>query len=199
MAISYLENAGSAVQEGRTAAHPSPEASVRAGRVWEALRLAMGWTFLWAFLDKTLALGFATGRDPETGVIDFLGPAAWIRGGHPTEGFLKFGTKGPFAAFFQTLAGATWVDWVYMLSMVAIGLGLILGIAVRPAAVGGIIWMGLFYVAGSIWPENNPFLDNHIVEAMVLAGIAYVGAGTWLGLGRYYRRLPVVAKRPLLY
>ena len=31
-------------------------------RVFALLRLAMGWTFLWAFLDKAFALGFSTGR-----------------------------------------------------------------------------------------------------------------------------------------
>ena len=50
------------------------------------LRLVVGWTFLWAFLDKLLALGFATGRDPETGVVDRFGDAAWIDGGEPTFG-----------------------------------------------------------------------------------------------------------------
>ena len=65
---------------------------------WGVLRLAMGWTFLWAFLDKLLALGFATGRNPETGVVDRFGDAAWIYGGSPTDGFLKFvlHTKAPF-------------------------------------------------------------------------------------------------------
>ncbi len=54
-----------------------------------ALRLSIGWVFLWAFLDKLLALGFATGRDGETGVVDRFGDAAWINGGSPTRGFLS--------------------------------------------------------------------------------------------------------------
>ena len=71
------------------------------------LRTALGWTFLWAFLDKTFALGFATGR-AEDGTIDFLGDAAWISGGSPTAGFLTFATGGPFAGFFQSFAGPAW-------------------------------------------------------------------------------------------
>jgi len=31
-------------------------------RVFALLRVAVGWTFLWAFLDKAFALGFSTGR-----------------------------------------------------------------------------------------------------------------------------------------
>jgi hypothetical protein len=41
--------------------------------VWAVLRVLMGATFLWAFLDKAFALGFSTGRNPETGAIDFFG------------------------------------------------------------------------------------------------------------------------------
>ena len=49
-----------------------------------ALRLSIGWVFFWAFLDKLLALGFATGRNPVTGVVDRFSAAAWINGGSPT-------------------------------------------------------------------------------------------------------------------
>ena len=55
---------------------------------WGLLRIAMGWIFLSAFLDKCFGLGFATGRDPETGAIDFGSADAWINGGSPTDGFL---------------------------------------------------------------------------------------------------------------
>lgn len=170
----------------------------RQGFIWGLLRLALGWTFLWAFLDKLLALGFATGRNPETGRIDFFGPDAWINSGSPTGGFLEFGTKGPFAEFFQGLAGAFWVDWVYMLSMLGLGVALILGIGVRLAGIAGAIWMGLFYAAGFIWPQNNPLVDNHVIYAIVLLGIAHVGAGRWLGLGGWWSRTRLVRRFPIL-
>ena len=54
----------------------------------------LGWVFLWAFLDKTFGLGFGTGLDAETGVVDRFGDAAWINGGSPTLGFLNFGATG---------------------------------------------------------------------------------------------------------
>jgi len=173
---------------------------VRGGRIWGVLRIAIGWVFLWAFLDKLLALGFATGRNPETGVVDRFGDAAWIYGGSPTDGFLKFGlhTKEPFTGFYEGLVGSSFIEWVYMLSMAAIGLALILGVATRLAAGAGIVWMLLFYTASAIWPENNPFLDDHIIYAIVLAGIAYVGAGRYFGLGRQWERLSLVQKYPIL-
>jgi len=74
------------------------------------LRIVLGWTFLWAFLDKLLALGYATGVDPETGAVDRFGDAAWINGGSPTFGFLTFGADGPFKGFYNDIAGAAWAD-----------------------------------------------------------------------------------------
>jgi thiosulfate dehydrogenase [quinone] large subunit len=190
---------------GATAPPPSTPAAVEDERppgaiFWGLLRLAMGWIFLWAFLDKLFGLGFATGRDPETGEVDRFGPDSWLEGGSPTEGFLSFGlnTKEPFTGFYSDLAGQGWVDWVYMLSMAAIGICLLLGILVRLAAIAGAIWMVLFYTASAIWPENNPFLDDHVVEFIILLGLASVGAGRWLGLGHWWERTGVVQKYPIL-
>jgi thiosulfate dehydrogenase [quinone] large subunit len=175
-----------------------PRPSRAAGTVWGLLRIAMGWTFLWSFLDKAFALGFATGRNSETGAIDFFGPDAWINGGSPTDGVLMFALKGPFKGLYDGLVGQAWVEWVYMLSMLLIGLGLIFGVGTRLAALGGIVWMAIFYTATAIWPEHNPFMDDHVVFVIVLAGIAYVGAGRYLGLGKFWERLPVVKRLPVL-
>jgi thiosulfate dehydrogenase [quinone] large subunit len=172
---------------------------VKGGRIWGALRMALGWVFLWSFLDKAFALGFSTGR-LENGGIDFFGPDAWINGGSPTDGVLQFAvhTKGFFEGFYQSLAGSTFVEWGYMLSMVLIGLGLIFGIGTRLAAIGGIAWMAIFYTATAVWPEHNPFVDDHVVYAIALAGIAYVGAGRYFGFGRWWERTALVRKFPVL-
>ncbi|MDP9067313.1 MAG: hypothetical protein M3N53_03055 [Actinomycetota bacterium] len=168
--------------------------------VWGVLRLLMGFTFFWAFLDKLLALGFATGRDSETGQIDFFGPDAWIRGGSPTDGLLQYGihTKGPLVGFFQGLAGSSAIEWLFMLSMAGIGLALLFGIAVRVAALGGIAWMVSIYLATSVFPEHNPFVDEHVVYIAVLVGIAQVGAGGVFGLGKRWRRTTLVSRYPVL-
>ena len=193
-----------AVQERqRELAWPAPmteSREARGGLVWGLLRIGMGWIFFWAFLDKLLALGFATGRDSETGVVDRFGDAAWINGGSPTEGFLSFGlhTKWFFQDFYSSLAGQGWVDWVYMISMLTIGVALMLGILVRPAAIAGIVWMLMFYTASAIWPANNLFLDDHLIYAIVLAGLAWVAAGRYLGFGRRWERLGIVRRNRLL-
>jgi thiosulfate dehydrogenase [quinone] large subunit len=190
---------------------PTVEAkAVRGGRIWGVLRIAMGWTFLWAFLDKAFALGFSTGR-LEDGTIDFFAKGgAWFNGGSPTEGVLAFALKGPFKGLYETLGGVEvgaqgpvatgsgWIDVVYMASVLLIGLGLIFGIGTRLAAIGGIAWMAIFYTATAIWPEHNAFLDDHVVYAIVLAGIAYVGAGRYLGLGRRWENTRIVKRYPVL-
>ncbi|HEX6968371.1 MAG TPA: hypothetical protein VF174_06110 [Micromonosporaceae bacterium] len=154
--------------------------------VWAIVRLALGWTFLWAFLDKTFGLGHATETNN-----------AWINGGHPTYGFLKFGAAGPFQGFYNDIAGAAWADWLFMLGLAGIGTALILGIGLRIAAVAG----GILYVM--MWtavlpPANNPFLDDHLINAAVLAGLALVAAGDTLGLGKLWARLPLVQRMPWL-
>ena len=190
----------------------APERPKGVGVFIGLLRLALGWTFLWAFLDKAFALGFSTGRvvneAGETVNIDFVGDAAWINGGSPTAGVLGFAMKGPFTDFYQTITGfqmteagptsAVWVDWIYMLSMLAIGLALILGIGVKLASVGGIIWMAIFYTATAIWPEHNPFLDDHVVDALVLGLLFFANAGIYLGFGKAWQRTELVQKYPIL-
>ena len=178
----------------------APESQPKVRLVWGILRMMMGFTFLWAFLDKLLALGFATGRNPETGAIDFFGDAAWINGASPTEGFLTFGlhTREPFLSFYEGLAGSALIDWIYMLSMAGIGIALILGIATRVSAIGGALWMLIFYSASAVWPENNLFLDDHLVYAVVFVGLAYAGAGRYLGLGNWWRKTEIVKKYPIL-
>ena len=79
--------------------------------VWAGARITMGFIFLWSFFDKLLGFGFATDRD-----------AAWIEGGSPTEGFLQFGTQGPFKDFYVSMAGEVWADWIYMAGMLGLGI-----------------------------------------------------------------------------
>ena len=160
-------------------------------------RLALGWVFLWAFFDKLLALGFGTGRDPETGVVDRFGDAAWINGGSPTEGFLKFGADGPFKGFYNGIAGDAWTNWMFMGGLLAIGLALTLGVAMRIAAGAGALLLVMMWTA-VLPPQNNPFMDDHLIYALVLVVLALTSAGKTLGLGRLWEKIPLVAKHEAL-
>lgn len=161
-----------------------------------AARLSIGFVFLWAFFDKLLALGYATGTDRETGVIDRFGDAAWIKGGSPTTGYLS-GVTGPFKGVFEPLAGAAWADWLFMGGLLAIGAALMLGIGMRIAAVSGALLLVFMWMA-SLPLDNNPFMDNHLVYAIVLIGLAAVHAGNTLGFGRMWARTDWVRRHPVL-
>lgn len=146
------------------------------------LRLALGWVFLWAFLDKLFGLGFATDSAD-----------AWLRGVSPTEGFLKFGSSGPFAQIHQAIAGNIVVDWLYMLGMGLVGLALVLGVGVRIAGYSGSLIMLLIWTA-ALPPEHNPFLDEHIVYIIVLLGLTFAHSGQYLGLGRWWSNTQLVRR-----
>ncbi len=164
-----------------------------AGQKWAGVvRILLGLTFLWAFLDKTFGLGYASTK-------------AWMFGtgdGSPTTGFLKFGVnpEGPFASFFTSLAPSSpagIMNWLFMLSLLGAGIGLILGVAMRVTAIGGSLLLLSMYVAiapwakvtlpdGKITATNNPLIDDHIIYSATLMLLMFVMAGRYWGLGRVW-------------
>lgn len=163
------------------------------------LRIGFGLTFLWAFFDKLLALGFSTGKDAATGSVDRFGPDAWIHGGSPTFGFLHFGVSAdnPFHGMFNSLAGAGWADALFMAGLLGIGLALTLGIGVRLAAVTGAVLYLLMWAA-SLPLENNPAIDDHLIGAVALIVFAFTLAGDTWGMGRTWARTRLVRRFPVL-
>ena len=161
-----------------------------------ALRIGFGLTFLWAFFDKLLALGYATGTD-QTGAVDRFGDAAWINGGSPTAGFLGSGADGPFEDFYRSIAGDAWADWLFMAGLLGIGLALTLGAGMRIAATtGAILYVLMWSVV--LPPENNPVLDEHLLGALTLVVLALFNAGDTWGLGRWWSRSAAVERYPVL-
>ncbi len=151
-------------------------------RLLAAVRVSIGWVFLWAFLDKTFGLGHET---PSA--------KAWINGGSPTRGFLANTPEGPFAGFYHDIAGATWADWLFMAGLLSIGVALILGIGMRVAATTGALLLVMMWSA-VLPPENNPFMDDHIIYALTLGVLALAHAGRAYGLGRQWEHLPLVQR-----
>ncbi|MGC4958917.1 hypothetical protein ACLQ2P_37440 [Actinomadura citrea] len=146
-------------------------------------RLFLGWTFLWAFVDKLFGLG----RPAEKG---------WLSGVSPSEGFLGH-TQGPFKEIFHAMAGKVWVDALFMFGLGGLGIALLLGICLRLAAIGGTVLLAMLWAA-SLWPDANPFMDMHWIYAAMLVSAALADAGRPLGLGRFWERLPVIRRHPLL-
>lgn len=168
-------------------------ATATSAYVFAGLRLLTGFVFLWAFLDKTFGFGYAT----QSG-------KGWIDGGSPTKGFLSGVAVGPMESTFHDWAGATWVNWLFMLGLLGIGLALILGIGLRLAAVAGTAVMALMWFAewppakhlsdGSLSMSSNPFADYHLIYAVVLVALAAAGAGATWGLGKAWAGLPLVSR-----
>ncbi|WP_436791306.1 hypothetical protein [Yinghuangia sp. YIM S10712] len=185
-----------------TVTAPRPESSTLAvTSVREAsvagLRIVLGFVFLWAFLDKTFGLGYATkaGR-------------GWIDGGSPTEGFLSHVNVGPMASTMRGWAGETWADWLFMTGLLGVGVAVVLGIGLRIAAVSGTVMMALMWIAE--WPpakhletgaasgSTNPFADYHVIYALALIALAAVATGSRYGLGARWADLPIVRRNPWL-
>ena len=154
------------------------------------LRIAVGWVFLWAFLDKLLGLGFATA--PEN---------AWINGGSPITGFLMFGTnpESPLASFFaETLVGfGDIMNYVLMGMFLFVGIALVLGIFVRFASLAGITFMLSVWLS-QIPLANNPIVDDHIIYAIILVFFIFSNSGSYLGLGQKWNSLRIVERYPVL-
>lgn len=148
-------------------------------------RIALGLIFLWAFLDKLLGLGFAT--KPEN---------AWLAGGSPTTGFLAKGVHGPLAGFYNALSGVGIVDWLFMLGLLGLGIALIFGIAIRFAGYAGIVLMLLMWSA-LLPPSNHPFIDDHIIYALVLYTFIHFRAGDVWGCGKEWRNSSFAKKFPI--
>lgn len=90
--------------------------------------------------------------------------------------------NGPFAEWFQSLSGSVLVDNLNIWGQILIGLALILGLAVRPAAIGGLIMMLLYYFAQ--FTENTAYglIEDHLIYALVFLVFATGGAGHVFGL-----------------
>ena len=140
------------------------------------VRIAFGFYFLWAFLDKTFGLGFST-----------PGERAWLNGGSPTTGYLS-NVEGPLAGFYTAMAGNGFIDVLFMLGLLGIGLTLVLGMGARVGALAGAL-MYVFMYGASLPLMTNPILDDHVTGALVLIAIALIPASwAYLGLGKLWTR-----------
>ena len=140
------------------------------------LRLSMGWIFIWAGFDK-LITDFSAG------------------------GFLVNASSGPLKNLFvdmgQSPAALDIVDPLVVYGQILIGFSLILGVFTRFGLLMGAIQMFLFYIV-QLWPEFNPFLDEHIVYIFLMALLGALGAGRILGLDAIIEKWGPVQKVPPL-
>jgi len=153
---------------------------------WVGVRLVLGWTLLWAFLDKLFGLGYATASSK-----------SWLNGGSPTAGYLSYATSGPLASFYNGLSGNTAVDAVFMLALLAIGLATILGVGTRISGYTGALLMAMLW-STNLPPAQNPITDEHIVFLILFLAMTVVKPGRWLGLGEWWSNTKLVKRFPIL-
>lgn len=167
--------------------------STAAARSLAVLRIATGFIFLWAFLDKLFGLNYSTAD-----------ARAWVNGGNPTKGFLSSVAVGPFESTFHSIAGDTWVNILFMLGLAGVGAAVMLGVGLRLSAVAGTLLMaGMWFAefplaqhtsAGEASGSTNPFVDYHLIYALALIVFALTYAGRTWGFGKLWARLPFVAR-----
>ncbi|MEO7751949.1 MAG: DoxX family protein [Terracoccus sp.] len=140
------------------------------------LRIVLGFTFFWAFIDKMFGLGYAT---PSA--------KAWINGGTPAQGFMSR-AEGPFGGFFQSISGP-WADWLFMIGLLGIGVAVLAGAGLKLAAMTGGLLLALMYLAQfPLGAEGmtNPLFDSHWTEALGLAVVTTTLAGDTWGIGKWW-------------
>lgn len=148
-------------------------------------RIAIGWIFLWSFLDKFFGL-MATNPGE-----------AWLAGASPTTGFLQHATRGPFVDIFQSMAGSPVVDWLFMLGLLGIGTALIFGIVMRVACWSGVIMTTLMWLA-VLPPEYNPLFGYHFIYTLIFLILLFSESGRYIGLADRWQKSSLVEKYKLL-
>ena len=128
------------------------------------LRLALGWVFLHAAVEKLTT-----------------------EGGWTATGFLTHAVNGPLAGFFSGMAGVAAVDWLVMIGELLIGLVLIFGVAVRFTALAAAAMLLLFYLAQL--PPENGWVSDKIIYILGLNVLAAARSGTFLGVDHLLRSL----------
>tara|TARA_Y100000310_G_C20633834_1_gene790115 strand:+ start:335 stop:784 length:450 start_codon:yes stop_codon:yes gene_type:complete len=127
-----------------------------------ALRLSMGWLFLYAGITKVL--------NPD-----------WT-----SAGYLKGAQT--FSELYQFLASpgiVSFVDFGNQWGLTLIGISLILGIFVRFSSIFGAILMLLYYFPVLNFPyvgEHSLLVEEHIIYALALGLLAAIGAGKIWGI-----------------
>lgn len=139
-------------------------------------RLSMGWIFIWSGFDKL--------------ITNFT-----------AEGFLVNASKGPLKDIFVDMGTNSTaldvIDPLMVWGQILIGFSLILGVFTRVGLLFAAAQILLFYLA-QLWPENNPFMDFHIIYIGIFALLGALGAGRVVGLDALIEELPVVKRAPAL-
>ena len=156
----------------------------KSGKKWSIFvsRLALGFVFLWGGYQKILTE---------------------LSGAMATKGFLS-GTSvagGPFAGFFNSLAGNWTIEYLVVYGELLIGVAFLFGVLTRVGAIAGILQMTMFTIA--MWPiqdapSGNPIFDTRTFYLVLFVMMFFLVPGRFLGGDGLLRTSGFVQKRPRL-
>jgi thiosulfate dehydrogenase [quinone] large subunit len=84
-----------------------------------------------------------------------------------------------------------------MLGLAGIVAALLLGVGMRLAAVAGTVMLVMMWSV-VLPPDSNVFMDDHLIYALLVIGLALTGAGDTLGPGRWWGGARLVERFPVL-
>lgn len=113
--------------------------------------------------------------------VEFL-MAGWAKMGDWSAAGYLAGATGPLAGWFQSMAGNPLVDFLNVWGLTLIGVAMILGLLVRPAAAAGAVMMILYYLADFEGNTAHGFIDQHIILALIFVVFLAGGIGHVIGL-----------------
>ncbi len=152
----------------------SPDSPYTPRQTWllAALRMAIGWHFLYE------------------GVVKLWNPG-WSAGSYLVD------SQGPFAWLFQLMAKSPYVlnvvDFLNVWGLVLVGLGLMMGAFTRLAAIGGIVLLAFYYLSHPAligvqygMPTEGSYLlvNKNLIELLAIAVLYVFPSGHLLGLDR---------------
>ena len=131
-----------------------------------ALRLLLGW---FMFIDGLQIL-----QTPGWTASSFLAGAK---------------TFPAFYAWFAMAGNSWWVDPLNSWGITLVGVALLLGVGIRPAAWAGAALMILYYFPHYAFPvvPHGFIVEEHIIDAAAFVLIALLPAAQSFGLARYIR------------
>ncbi len=146
------------------------------------LRILIGWHFLYEGLSKILMPNWTSAA--------YLQNSRWL-----------------FSDFFHWIAANSTalfvVDWLNMVGLTLVGLGLIFGLLSRTACLSGILLLALYYIAnppfivtgiGMPVEGHYLFVDKNLIEMCALVLIFVFPTGSYLGLDHVLKLLKKIPK-----
>lgn len=93
-------------------------------------------------------------------------------------------TFAPVYQWFASETNIVWVNFLNQWGLTAVGLSMISGLLVRPAAIGGIALMVLYYFPSLDFPyvDHGFLVDDHLIYAAVFYLLFKENAGRYYGL-----------------